>query len=102
MSTFDIGLCDRCGFQYRLNELRQEYVDRKPSGLRVCPECYDIDHEQYRVSEVITDDPTPPEDPRPDVGLEDQRKMSGWNPVGGNNYSTQMRVFLGKVTVTTT
>lgn len=30
------GICQRCGFKYRLNELRQEWT-----GLRVCPEDFD-------------------------------------------------------------
>jgi hypothetical protein len=30
------GTCQRCGFKYRLNELRMEW-----SGLRVCPDDWD-------------------------------------------------------------
>ena len=33
--------CDRCGFRYKLLELRKEW-----NGLKTCPECYDPKHPQ--------------------------------------------------------
>lgn len=54
------GACMRCGFKYRLNELKLEW-----SGLRVCDECWD----------PLPDTMTPPVvfpegQPRPDASPE--------------------------------
>ena len=55
-----LGLCDRCGQEYRYLELRKEW-----NGLKVCPECYEPKHPQL--------EPSPPPfepqalfEPRPD------------------------------------
>jgi len=37
------GVCMRCGFNYRLNQLRKEWT-----GNRVCDDCYDRKPEQLR------------------------------------------------------
>lgn len=36
--------CDRCGFDYKNTELKQEWT-----GLRVCRECYEPRHPQDRL-----------------------------------------------------
>jgi hypothetical protein len=36
-----IALCDRCGFQYRLVELKKEW-----NGLKTCIECWEVKHPQ--------------------------------------------------------
>jgi len=36
-----IGICDRCGFEYKLKELRWEIYDQHRTGYRVCYECFD-------------------------------------------------------------
>ena len=61
------GICDRCGFAFRLKELRYEMVDGRRSGLRVCCECYDVDHPQLNLGEVPIYDPQALRDPRPDT-----------------------------------
>lgn len=40
------GICDRCGFKYRLSELRTEWT-----GLRVCPE--DFDRRPYELDPPV-------------------------------------------------
>ena len=35
------GMCDRCGFQYFLSELRKEW-----NGLKTCPECFETKQPQ--------------------------------------------------------
>lgn len=35
------GICDRCGFKYRLSDMKKEWT-----GLMVCREDYDIRHPQ--------------------------------------------------------
>ena len=38
---FAKALCDRCGFEYKLNELKQEW-----NGSKTCPDCYEPKHPQ--------------------------------------------------------
>lgn len=37
-------ICDRCGFEYKSGQLRQEWT-----GLRVCRECHESRHPQDNV-----------------------------------------------------
>lgn len=60
------GICDRCGFAYRLSELRTETVLRKNTGLLVCRDCWDADHPQNYVGYVDADDAQVLENPRPE------------------------------------
>lgn len=65
--TYALGICDRCGATFKLNELRYEVVLRKRTGLRVCSDCNDPDHPQLFTHELrVLDDPKPLKDPRPD------------------------------------
>ena len=34
------GFCDRCGFRYKLKELKAETVNLASTNLLVCPECW--------------------------------------------------------------
>jgi hypothetical protein len=61
-----LGLCDRCGRQYLLRELRDQVVDQKKTGLLVCYECFDVDHPQLQLGKVPIFDPQALRDPRPD------------------------------------
>ncbi len=36
VGKFAKGLCDRCGFEYQLHDLREEW-----NNLKVCEECYE-------------------------------------------------------------
>lgn len=62
------GVCDRCYFQYYLDELvwQFEWVGNALANLRirVCPRCLDRPFEQLRPV-IIGPDPVPPRDPRP-------------------------------------
>ena len=61
-----IALCDRCGQQRKLHELRKQIVDQKNTGLLVCTECLDVDHPQLRLGKTPIYDPQALRDPRPD------------------------------------
>ena len=41
LGKFAKGLCDRCAFEYKLSELREEW-----NGAKVCPDCYEPKHPQ--------------------------------------------------------
>ena len=61
------GVCDRCGFAYRLTSLRELVVNQQPSGLLVCRECHEEDHPQHRVATILVHDPEAIRNPRPDT-----------------------------------
>ena len=49
-----LGDCDRCGFTYKLNDLKYEIEDGIRNGLRVCDDCLDIANPQLKICEVNT------------------------------------------------
>lgn len=95
-----LGLCDRCGFAYKLNELKWEVYDRRPNGLRVCSTCLDKDNPQLWLGEVSIDDPQSLLNPRPDTGRPGSTSYFGWMPVGSP--LTKIQCQLGTLTVTIT
>ena len=92
-----LGLCDRCGFSFKLNQLHWEIYDERPNGLRVCSVCLDVDNPQLQLGRMKVDDPQSLLDPRPDVGVLGSTGLFGWLPVG--NSLTNVTCVLGSVTV---
>ena len=92
-----IAECDRCGFRYKLTELKREVIKTKNYELLVCPNCWDPDHPQLQLGMFPVDDPQGVMNPRPDrtyyaagllngvpsVGSRDIQW--GFSPVGGAN-----------------
>jgi hypothetical protein len=118
-----IAECDRCGFRFRLTQLRREVIKTKNYELMVCGPCWDPDQPQLQLGMYPVDDPQGVRNPRPDrsyqlSGLNIDGNVSGgsrifqwgWNPVGGassfdavltpNNLN--LVVSLGTVTIVTT
>jgi hypothetical protein len=91
------GFCDRTGFRYPLKDLREQYVNRKPTGLLVGKDVLDIDQEQLRLGEVNASDPQSLRNPRPDTNLSESRALWSWNPVG--MVGLDMKTYVGRVTV---
>jgi hypothetical protein len=107
-----IAECDRCGFRFKLHELRKEIIKTKNYNLLVCKTCWDPDQPQLQLGMYPVDDPQGVRDPRPDLsyyqsgntglqivltnssaknaaGLpsEGSRVFQwGWNPVGGARF----------------
>jgi hypothetical protein len=90
-------MCDRCGFQYKLKQLRTEVVKQKKYELLVCPECWTPDQPQLMLGTFPVDDPQALRNPRrdttyitsglisPDSLADGSRQFQwGWNPVGGS------------------
>ena len=69
------GFCDRCGFDYLLEDLKAEVVDLKVTGIRVCPECWDPDQPQRQLGRFPISDPQALRNPRPNG--EDGGRYSG-------------------------
>jgi hypothetical protein len=112
------GFCDRCGFRTKLPQLRDQIVKQRPTGLLVCPVCYDIDNPQLMLGTFPVYDPIALRNPRPDtsyyqsgVFAEGSRVIQwNWAPVGGFNTALDpltpdtmlMTGAVGTVTVTIT
>ena len=92
-----IAVCDRCGFQYKLKQLRTEIVKQRKYELLVCPECWTPDQPQLMLGTFPVDDPQALRNPRRDTtyitsGLNADGNLSGgsreiqwgWAPVGGS------------------
>ena len=94
-----LGDCDRCGFTYKLKDLKYEIQDSIRNGLRVCPECFDIDHPQLKIGEVDSSDSQSLFNPRPDRGRKSSTEYYGFNPVSGTGLV--LRTEIGKVKVST-
>jgi len=86
-----IAECDRCGFRYKLGELKTLVIKTKNVNIKVCPECWEQDHPQLQLGMYPVDDPQAVESPRPDTsyyapgnnGAGGSRQIYwGWNPVG--------------------
>lgn len=76
------GLCDRCSQRYDLSDLQFQIVNQKPTGIKVCPECNDIDQEQLQLGRFPINDPVALLNPRPDFAP--GRSLFGWAPVSNN------------------
>lgn len=61
-----IGACDRCGFRYKLKELRKLTINGQVVDLKVCPTCWEPDHPQNLQGKYPVYDPQAIRDPRPD------------------------------------
>ena len=117
-----IAICDRCGFRFRLRELKELVVKTKKVNVLACPACWDPDHPQLQLGMYPVDDPQALRNPRPDstylqsglladgsIGGGSRDIQWGWNPVGGGNglvnggtpNNLVARAFIGTVTVTT-
>src|SRR5262245_7102920 len=80
-----LGLCDICGFSYKLNSLKEVIFDERPTGLLACTTCWDKDHPQLQLGRYKVDDPQSLLDPRPDVGVPGSTGLFGWMPIGNFN-----------------
>ena len=104
-----IAICDVCGFQYKLRQLKELIVKNEKTNIKACPECWEPDQPQNRLGEFPVDDPQAIRNPRPDSAeLAVSRDIQwGWDPVGLNDPfgltpdNLEGRGAVGTVTVTT-
>jgi hypothetical protein len=118
-----IAECDRCGFRFKLTELKKEIIKTKVYSLKVCPACWDPDQPQLQLGMYPVDDPQGVMDPRPDLSYYSSGALAdgyqgegsrvfqwGWNPVGGaSSFDVVLtqnalvpQVQVGTVTIVTT
>lgn len=92
-----IAECDRCGFRYKLRELKELIIKTKNVNIKVCPECWEPDQPQLQLGMWPVDDPQAIRNPRPDfTGYPQSRAQV--NMALGNGVITAV----GSVTVSTT
>ena len=105
-----IAECDRCGFQYKLKELKELTIKTKNVNILVCPTCWEPDQPQLQLGMYPVDDPQALRNPRPDNSYAQSRDIQwGWNPVGLDNQLNLTGITdnlegtgtIGTVTVTT-
>lgn len=85
-----IAICDRCGFQFKLKQLKELVIKTKSVNILVCPECWEPDQPQLQLGMYPIDDPQAVRNPRPDTSyvvsgnnnLGSRDIQWGWNPVG--------------------
>jgi hypothetical protein len=109
-----IAECDRCGFRYKLKELRSLIIKTKNVNILVCKNCWEPDQPQLSLGLYPVNDPQAIRNPRPDTsyiqagltGLQEETQGEvdtsnvlafgtpsggsrqiqwGWNPVGLND-----------------
>ena len=81
-----IAECDRCGFRYKLTQLKKEVIKTKTYNLLVCPSCWDPDQPQLSLGMYPVDDPQGVRDPRPDQSYY-QSGFTGLHVQQGNGTS---------------
>lgn len=105
-----IAECDRCGFRYKLKQLKKLVIKTKNINILVCPTCWEPDQPQLQLGMYPVYDPQALQNPRRDnsylqaglTGLQLTNITSpaeddtgnpsggsriiqwGWNPVGGS------------------
>ena len=108
-----ISQCDRCGFRYKLKQLKRLVIKTKNVNILVCPECWEPDQPQLSLGLYPVNDPQAVRNPRPDSPSYYQSGLNGlqitettdpstnatgvpmggsriiqwgWNPVGGASF----------------
>lgn len=118
-----ISECDRCGFRFKLKDLKELVIKTKKVNILVCNECWEQDHPQLLLGMYPVDDPQALRNPRPDrsyvtsglladgsLGEGSRAIYWGWNPVGGSRLFDAALTpnplapigYIGTVTVSTT
>ena len=87
-----IAECDRCGFRFKLRQLKSLVIKTKNVNILVCAECWEPDQPQLSLGLYPVDDPQALRNPRPDLsyfepgnnGAGGSRMIQwGWAPIGG-------------------
>lgn len=90
------GICDVCGFRYKLKELKSTTVKGRVTSTLACPTCWDKDHPQNFLGMYPVHDPQALRDPRTDRA-EYAESRALILPVSGSRSLTT----LGNITVST-
>lgn len=87
-----IAECDRCGFRYKLKELKKLTIKTKQVSIKVCKTCWEPDQPQLQLGMYPVQDPQAVREPRPDnsyqqagyTGLQLTLNTDFGDPAGGS------------------
>lgn len=79
-----IAMCDRCGQQYKLKNLKTEIIKQRKYDLLVCPQCWDPDHPQLMLGTFPVEDPQALRNPRKDITYITAGQNTNGVPTGGS------------------
>ncbi len=87
-----IAECDRCGFRYKLKELKKLTIKTKQVSIKVCKTCWEPDQPQLQLGMYPVQDPQAVREPRPDnsyqqsgyTGLQLMLNTDFGDPSGGS------------------
>jgi len=65
---FAIAQCDRCGFRFKLKQLKELVIKTHNVNIMVCQNCWEPDQPQLQVGMYPVNDPQAVRNPRPDIG----------------------------------
>jgi|TARA_X000001388_G_scaffold6042_1_gene3874 hypothetical protein len=86
---YAIAECDRCGFRYKLKELKPLTIKTKNVNILVCPTCFEKDQPQLQLGMFPVNDPQAIRNPRPDLTRfpesGSRNYQYGFDPVGLRN-----------------
>ena len=93
-----IAECDRCGFRFKLKQLKGLVIKTKNVNILVCPECWEPDQPQLQLGMYPVDDPQAVRNPRPDIsytqaGLNGLQLNSGTTVTGSGDPTGGSRIF---------
>jgi hypothetical protein len=75
------GICDVCGFEFKLNDLKKLSRNRATINIKVCKECWEPENPQSFLGELPVYDPQALREPRPDNSDSTQSRVpSGPSP----------------------
>ena len=82
-----IAQCDRCGFRYKLKELKRLVIKTKNVNILVCQECWEPDQPQLLLGMYPVQDPQAVRNPRPDSPSYYQSGLDGLQVQSGTGVS---------------
>jgi hypothetical protein len=82
-----IAQCDRCGFRYKLKQLKRLVIKTKNVNILVCPECWENDQPQLQLGMYPVNDPQAVRNPRPDSPSYYQSGLDGLQVEAGTGVS---------------
>ena len=72
-----IAQCDRCGFRFKLKQLKTLVIKTKNVNILVCPECWEPDQPQLLLGMTPVNDAQAVRNPRPDSPSYFQAGLTG-------------------------
>ena len=86
---YAIAQCDRCGFRYKLKELRRLIIKTKNVNILVCNSCWEPDQPQLSLGLYPVNDPQAVRNPRTDSNSYYQSGLNGLQLTNQTGISSQ-------------